>query len=479
MNEITQNFHALGQTAVVLINQSVEMKAEEVEQAVISTCPNTVVRLVLSDIAKGLLRFDLDGVTIALIYRDEPMSQGGWEGAVKRATYRWEDAPNVFAAHTGHFIVAARNKHGSQPPTARDTESQLLTARFVTAVTGAVLRCYPACNGVLWNNLVARPRSLFLEAADAAFAPFPKFPYRVWIDVQIFGDKDNAGFVALTFGLRRFLGREIEFFEVSHKFLQGHAYGLTAYLLQNGANIKSGDIIEKSARWLKKVVLAESQRFSGIPVYLAHREDQAANKKRLRKDDPKYFFFAPSVLNTLYDEKVLNEAAMLPGGGGFSECYQPFRRGFPPFVEAPRLQLDKRRIAAKRDFDVFKAVWFVSVRAKEIFEALDPTAFEFCRCDTELADGSPAPEYWLCKVLPALDAVDEDNSWLTIRTEPTGYRYYSLAGESRLLLKPQTISGHHIFSLTYCQTAIICDEFFKIACKVEELVGLSFRRTDD
>jgi hypothetical protein len=138
------------------------------------------------------------------------------------------------------------------------------------------------------------------------------------------------------------------------------------------------------------------------------------------------------------------------------------------------LQLDKRFVAAKRDFDVFKAIWFVSGRAKRVFESIDPTAFEFLWCDTQLADGSPTPEYWLCKVLPALDAVDEENSKLTIRTEPNGHRYYSFGLQPNLVFKPEVIGERHIFALAYSPRKIVCDEYVKSACKALKLTGLSF-----
>jgi Protein of unknown function (DUF1629) len=213
-----------------------------------------------------------------------------------------------------------------------------------------------------------------------------------------------------------------------------------------------------------------------IKADIAGKYTQDGSKITRMKTSPKYFFFKPNTLSTLFDEKVLNEETMLPGGMGLSECYIPSRRGFPQFVEAPRLQLDKRFVAAKRDFSVFKAIWFVSGRAKRVFESIDPTAFEFCRCDTELAGGSSGPEYWLCKVLPALDAVDEQKSKLTIRTEPNGNRYYSFGGGTSLVFKPEVIGGHHIFALAYSLSKVVCDEAFKDACEAEKLTGLLFRR---
>lgn len=48
-----------------------------------------------------------------------------------------------------------------------------------------------------------------------------------------------------------------------------------------------------------------------------------------------------------------------------------------------------------RDLEELAGIWIVSEPLKQLFEQLDAEAFAFVACDFSLADGSPAPQYYL------------------------------------------------------------------------------------
>jgi Domain of unknown function (DUF4261) len=263
MNEESKKSSTSGQMAFVLLDEPLVLNGEEIERAIAAACTGINVQMASSDNAKGVFLFNLDGVMVTVMGIDKPLPPG-WEPAAKRSERHWKDVSNVLARHKGHIVISA----GTNP------SNQLMAARLLTAVTGAVMRCHVTCSGVLWNTEVARSRSDFLKGSEAAFAPFPQFPFALWIDLQMFSDKANNGVVALTFGLKHFVGREVEFFtKVSDQAaLLNRVYGLAAYLLQNGAIVKNGDTIGISESEHIKVVTTRSKRFFGLSVYLTQLE---------------------------------------------------------------------------------------------------------------------------------------------------------------------------------------------------------------
>ncbi|MEN2470077.1 imm11 family protein [Burkholderia sp. GS2Y] len=150
-------------------------------------------------------------------------------------------------------------------------------------------------------------------------------------------------------------------------------------------------------------------------------------------------------------------------------------RGFPDYPVAPRLLFDKKFGRPVRDLERREGFWLVSDRAKVVFESIDPDAFAFLRCEVQFLDGSDGPVYWLCDVLPDLDAVDEARSIVEIKYESNGEKYYSFMKPTSLEFHRDLIESRHIFRLTRFMPKIICDEIFRQACKDEGLTGIRFR----
>ncbi|MDR7948303.1 imm11 family protein [Achromobacter aegrifaciens] len=77
------------------------------------------------------------------------------------------------------------------------------------------------------------------------------------------------------------------------------------------------------------------------------------------------------------------------------------------YPERPHLIHVPEKGGMPRDLEVLAGIWIVSEPLKQLFEQLDAEAFAFVACDFSLADGSPAPQYYLGNVLRRLDALDE------------------------------------------------------------------------
>ncbi|WP_241082159.1 imm11 family protein [Achromobacter xylosoxidans] len=84
------------------------------------------------------------------------------------------------------------------------------------------------------------------------------------------------------------------------------------------------------------------------------------------------------------------------------------------YPERPHLVHVPAKGAMPRDLEELAGIWIVSEPLKQLFEQLDAEAFAFVACDFSLADGSPAPPYYLGNVLRRLDALDEASSRVRI-----------------------------------------------------------------
>ncbi|MGJ4932198.1 DUF4261 domain-containing protein [Bradyrhizobium sp. HKCCYLS2038] len=129
-----------------------------------------------------------------------------------------------------------------------DDASRLDQARIVTAVVAGLIAVLGNVCGVLVNGIVARSPTMWLERSQSAFAPYPNYPFLLWVDLVPIEQTPDA-LVAATMGLTAFQGREIEF-EVpgitGHTALK-HLGGATGYVLQHGDQIKDGQTIGSTA----------------------------------------------------------------------------------------------------------------------------------------------------------------------------------------------------------------------------------------
>lgn len=149
------------------------------------------------------------------------------------------------------------------------------------------------------------------------------------------------------------------------------------------------------------------------------------------------------------------------------------RRGIREYSETPVFLADPRRGRIDRDFEIDTGYWLISDRMKAVVEGVDPDAFAFLQCKVQLRDGSEGPARWLCEIVRVLDAVDEENSDVEIRTADDGSKYYRFTGTIRF--RSDAVGSSHIFRLEYLRSTWACDEVLRRACIEAELTGLRFK----
>ena len=146
-----------------------------------------------------------------------------------------------------------------------------IVAQPVTAVVGGLIATASDPCGVVFCGTVARSPQVWLELSTQTFAAYPDYPFMLWIDIAQF----QAGpqiFGALTCGLSRFIGREIEFETPgpSASLIQRVA-GLAGSIIEHGDQVDAGDTIGNSDGERIEVRHGVS-RFSGAPVLRAGPE---------------------------------------------------------------------------------------------------------------------------------------------------------------------------------------------------------------
>ena len=154
-----------------------------------------------------------------------------------RAATAWPEAHEAAALHRGHVIVSLMG----------DSEGKVDDARIVTAVVGGLISITAQACGVVFCGRVARSSQIWLEMSARAFAPYPNYPFMLWIDIVPF-ESSPQSVGALTYGLSRFTGREIEF-EVpgrSGPTLLHRLAGLAGDMLERGDHLGDGDTSEAS-----------------------------------------------------------------------------------------------------------------------------------------------------------------------------------------------------------------------------------------
>ncbi|QPF93756.1 DUF4261 domain-containing protein [Bradyrhizobium commune] len=181
-----------------------------------------------------------------------PQDPGLWS----RAATTWPEAGTVAARHRGHLIVSVLGQD-LQP---------LPAARVTTAVIGALIATMPECSAVVWGTKVARPAKLWMEMSRQSFAPFPDYPFTLWVDIQPFRSEAKIG--AVTMGLSAFAGREIEFEtgKLALPMMIDRVEGLAVYLIEHGAVVKDGDTFGGDEHERFTAHYRMSARFAGLPV---------------------------------------------------------------------------------------------------------------------------------------------------------------------------------------------------------------------
>jgi len=182
-----------------------------------------------------------------------PQDPGLWS----RAATTWPEGEAVAARHRGHLIVSVLGR-SLQP---------LPAARLTTAVIGALIAVIPGCSPVVWGGKVARPAKLWPEMSSRSFAPFPDYPFTLWLDILPFRSDTKIG--AVTMGLLAFAGREIEFetAKLPLPMMIDKVAGLAVYFVEHGNVVKDGDTFGGDERERFTVRYKNSDRFGGVPIF--------------------------------------------------------------------------------------------------------------------------------------------------------------------------------------------------------------------
>jgi uncharacterized protein DUF4261 len=163
------------------------------------------------------------------------------------ASWLWPDAASVLKRHAAHFIITA---HSDTGPIER--------ARLLTQVTAAAIAACPAALGVYWGSAeLVLPATTFRDYAKNLLPVAP--PVYIWVDFRVSQRPDGSS-AGYTHGLAPLGLMEIE--APSAPELPGdlreRLIALAAFLLQNGLNIKDGDMVGEDANERIRVVHADS-----------------------------------------------------------------------------------------------------------------------------------------------------------------------------------------------------------------------------
>jgi cold shock CspA family protein len=99
----------------------------------------------------------------------------------------------------------------------------------------------------------------------------------------------------------------------------------------------------------------------------------------------------------------------------------------------------------------------------------------FLSIDTEVNEHHAEKVWWLCDILPLVDAVDDLHSHVGLLINGAGHQVHQIGGVFSLALDEDAVGSHHIFRLSTSPSTIICDDVFKGLVKRTGLTGLSFR----
>jgi Protein of unknown function (DUF1629) len=126
----------------------------------------------------------------------------------------------------------------------------------------------------------------------------------------------------------------------------------------------------------------------------------------------------------------------------------------------------------------YRGYWLISEKMKTVLSETDPGAFGFAPCQLVDFERNPGPARWLCDVVRVLDALDEGAS--DAKVERNGSRKsYKILGSRRLVFRDELVGPAHIFRMEYMRMTIICDDFFRRACRNANLKVMHFGNAID
>ena len=132
----------------------------------------------------------------------------------------------------------------------------------------------------------------------------------------------------------------------------------------------------------------------------------------------------------------------------------------------------KKKGRRPQNLEPWAGYWLITDRAKAVFEAVDPFAFDFMACEITYDDGSPAVPAWFCDVVRFVDAMDEELS--DVQVFHDGRTRYHLVVSRWLVFKPDEVGPAHIFRIAHAPSKVVCDDVLRKACKDAKLKSLAF-----
>jgi hypothetical protein len=221
-----------------------------------------------------------------------------------------------------------------------------------------------------------------------------------------------------------------------------------------------------------------------------------------RPFDPerKRFYFAVSDLQKVGDYKVLNKGWLNEYGGHTSlypnteqiripagknvlgeDAFFDYRIGLTALDETPQIKVSLK----KKPIDIYGACtpdgpFFVSTRAKLLFEQLDPDAFTFVPCETTTRRTLEVDTYWMCGINRVVPEFDEEKSIFINECQDqsklvTG-RCTSLSTSKAfdIHMKAGMPDSYQAFSLMQYRSYFIFSDVIVDAWRAAKMTGLNF-----
>jgi len=205
------------------------------------------------------------GVTVTILSVDAPLPDGWQELAKPGRNLFFPNAQEICATHRAHLTLGVMSE---------ETDLKRRT-RVLTAVAGTIAFLYPdQVLAGIWESKVLNSGKFWADSSADSFSPYPRFPVSLWISLHPFSDEQTGGIGALSQGLARFVGRELELLGhgLDVRVVLQRADGLVTYLVENGPVLKDESTFGISEKERISVAFRTSTRFGGLPVIAATLE---------------------------------------------------------------------------------------------------------------------------------------------------------------------------------------------------------------
>jgi hypothetical protein len=333
-----------------------------------------------------------DGELIVVMSVPLPLPREEWERPSLRAAAQWSDAPAVFARHGAHLVVA----------TLTEPSDRLQAARSMAGVIGALIAAVPGCRGVFWQSLVSHSAAAWLEASRDAFAPYPAFPYPLWVSLHV--HRDGGWIGVISFGLSSFVGREIELEpqDADRARALQKAAGLAVYLMQHGAVLKDGDTFGATETERIRVRHVTSRRVPGLAVLHAIGVRETVRLKTRKR----FFEISPSWAGAFTVGLLTDDARFAPLTIGI--CFVGLEALYgDPMPTSGQFGFHKRPNAIPDMVHASGDVPVVTAAFKSVVEDLAPGEAEFRPYAMRWPDDEPVSgEWYVMNVLNIIDCFD-------------------------------------------------------------------------